>query len=112
LLAEHRFDDAARELQSAEWSAGAWTRTNIELGRALLGAGRTRDAIAAFRDAYLAPLDAMGRYTPHSEIDWWMARAFGAAGMRDSAVVYAGYARLAWQHADPATRALLDSLPK
>jgi hypothetical protein len=59
----------------------------------------------------LAPLDAMGRYVPRSELDWWLARAFAAAGQRDSALVYARYVRAAWQDADPPIRTRLDSLP-
>ncbi len=53
----------------------------------------------------------MGRYVPLSEIDWWLARTFAAAGQGDSARVYAGYVRSAWRDADPAVKARLDSLP-
>jgi hypothetical protein len=54
----------------------------------------------------------MGRYVPHSEIDWWLTRAFLANGQRDSALVYARYLRDAWKHADAPIRARLDSLPR
>jgi hypothetical protein len=111
LFAEGRFADAERELRAAEWSVAAWTRTNIELARAQSAQHHYTDAIATLRDAQLTALDAMGRYVPHSEIDWWLARTFAAAGQRDSAHVYAGYVRSAWRAADPAVRARLDSLP-
>jgi hypothetical protein len=110
LLAEGKYADAERELVAAEWSANAWTRTNVELARARLALGRPDSAIAALRDAYMAPVDAMARYVPRTEIDWWMSRAFTAAHQPDSAAVYAAYARDAWRNADPQFRARLDSL--
>jgi len=54
----------------------------------------------------------MGRYTPISELDYWMARAFAQAGERDSARVYGDYVRSAWRDADPEIRQLLASLPQ
>jgi DNA-binding SARP family transcriptional activator/tetratricopeptide (TPR) repeat protein len=110
-LAQGRFADAERELVAAEWSANAWTRTNVELARARLALGRPDGAIAALRDAYMAPVDAMARYVPRTELDWWMSRAFSAAHQPDSAAVYAAYVRDAWRNADPPFRARLDSLP-
>jgi hypothetical protein len=109
-LAQGRFADAERELVAAEWSANAWTRTNVELARARLALGHPDSAIAALRDAYMAPVDAMARYVPRTELDWWMSRAFAAARQSDSAGVYAGFVRAAWHNADPNVRARLDSL--
>jgi len=110
-LAQGRFADAERELVAAEWAANAWTRTNVELARARLALGRPDGAIAALRDAYMAPVDAMARYVPRTELDWWMSRAFAAAHQPDSAAVYAAYVRDAWRNADPAIRARLGALP-
>jgi hypothetical protein len=110
LLAQGRFAEAERELVAAEWSANAWTRTNVELARARLALGLPDSAIAALRDAYMAPVDAMARYVPRTEIDWWMSRAFSAAHQPDSAAVYAAYVRDAWRNADASFRARLDSL--
>ncbi|HEY4130291.1 MAG TPA: BTAD domain-containing putative transcriptional regulator, partial [Gemmatimonadaceae bacterium] len=112
LYAEGKYADAEREFRAGEWTAAGWTRTNVELARAELAQGHASDAIAALRDAHTAPLNAMGRYVPHSEIDWWLTRAFLANGQRDSALVYAGYLRDAWKHADAPIRARLDSLPR
>jgi len=112
LLMEHRYLDAERELKAAEWAAGGWTRTNVALAEAQIRAGKPQSAIATLRDAYTAPLDAMGRYVPRSELDWWMARAFASAGETDSARVYASYVRNAWRNADAAVKARLDSLPR
>jgi hypothetical protein len=108
--AEGRFGDAERELRAAQWSASSWTRTNVELARAQLAQGHAAQAVATLRDAYLSPLDGMGRYVPRSELDWWMSRAFTSAGQQDSARIYAAYVRSAWRNADPPTRARLDSL--
>lgn len=66
-------------------------------GARLLALDRPRDALAVLRDAYTAPLDAM-------------ALAFRRAGEADSAAVYAGYARLAWDRADPEVKQLLRAL--
>lgn len=112
LFAERKFPEAEREFKAAEWSACGWTRTNVELARAQLAQGHVAAAVATLRDADLAPLDAMGRYVPQSELDWWMARAFAQGGQRDSAAKYAGYVRSAWAHADPVLRVKLDSLPR
>ena len=112
LFAQGRYADAERELTAAEWSANAWTRTNVELARARLALGHPDSAIAALRDADMAPVDAMARYVPRTEIDWWMSRAFTAAHEPDSAAVYAAYVREAWRYADPSFRARLDSLSR
>jgi tetratricopeptide (TPR) repeat protein len=99
-LAEGKLADAEREFRAALWMAGGWTRTNVELARTQIAERRPRDAIATLRDAYLAPLDAMGRYVPRSELDWWMSRAFAAAGDRDSAATYARFVKKAWNGVD------------
>lgn len=96
--------DAARELEAARWGYGGWTATDVHLARVELAQGHAADAIATLRDAYAAPLDAMGRYVPRSELDLWMWRAFSAAGRADSAAVYEGYVRRAWRDADPEVR--------
>lgn len=109
---EGRFADAERELRQAEWSANGWTRSNVELARAQLAQHHPADALETLRQARLAPVDAMARYVPRSELDWYSARAFAEAGERDSALVYAQYVRQAWKNADPMLRPRLDSLPR
>jgi DNA-binding SARP family transcriptional activator/tetratricopeptide (TPR) repeat protein/TolB-like protein len=112
LFAEGDVSGAERALRAGEWAAGGWTRTNVELARVQLAANEPSAAIATLRDAYTAPVDAMGRYVTRSELDWWMSRAFAAADRADSARVYADYVRAAWKNAEPMTRARLDSLPR
>ena len=112
LFAEGRFADAEQELRAAEWTADGWTRTNVELARAQLAQRHYADAIATLHNAQLAPVDAMARYVPRSELDWWLARVFAASGASDSAATYGRYVRDAWRSADASVRARLDSLPR
>jgi DNA-binding SARP family transcriptional activator/tetratricopeptide (TPR) repeat protein/TolB-like protein len=104
-----RFDEAEREFGQAIWTTvEGWSRTTVELARARLALGRPREAITALRTAYATRLDAMGRYVPISELDFWMANAFADAGEPDSARVYKGYVDRAMANADPAVRARLE----
>jgi hypothetical protein len=112
LIAEHqgRWADAAREFRSALWSVAGYTRTNVHLAQAELALGHPEEALTVLRYAYAAPLDAMGRYQPRSELDFLMAVAFKAAGRLDSAAYYAGHVRRAWSNADPEVRVRLREL--
>ena len=108
-----RYEEAENEFKQAIWAPiEGWSRTVVELSKAQAAGGRPRDAIATLRNGYATRLDAMGRYTPISELDYWMARAFAQAGERDSARVYGDYVRSAWRDADPEIRQLLASLPQ
>jgi len=93
---------AEDELRKAQWRIGdGWTRSMTELGVVQLQRGKSAEALSSFRNAYATRPDAMGRYQPRSEVDYYMAQAFRQAGMHDSAAVYAGYVRRAWASADP-----------
>ena len=83
----------------------------MELANAQRALGRPADAIASLRSGYATRLDAMGRYVPISELDYWMALAFADAGRSDSARVYAQHVQHAWKDADPEVRRLLARLP-
>jgi tetratricopeptide (TPR) repeat protein len=96
-----RHEDAVREFSAARWEIGGWTRTNVEMAKSLIALGRAREALDVLRQGYATQLDGMGRYAPRTEIDYWMARAFAAAGVRDSAKLYSDYVRHAWKNADP-----------
>ena len=101
-MREGRWLDAESELQQGRWGiAESWPRTTMALAKTELALNQPRAALAALRDAYASPLEGMGRYQPHSEIDFLMAQAFRSAGERDSATVYEGYVRRAWRNADP-----------
>lgn len=102
LIAERagRLDEAERELTAGLSVMPGWTRTNVELARVLRARGNPSRALAVLRAAYHEPLDAMGRYVPRSVLDAEVAETFTALGKRDSADVYAGYARNAWKKPD------------
>lgn len=102
---------AAREFALARWGVAGWTRTNVEIARAELALHHPERAVVPLRDAYAGPLDAMGRYVPRSELDFWMAQTFQQAGSLDSARVYGAYVRNAWKDADPEVRRRLSLVP-
>jgi DNA-binding SARP family transcriptional activator/tetratricopeptide (TPR) repeat protein len=107
-----RYAEAEREFTQAVWTPiEGWARTTVELARAQAAQGRPRDAIATLRSAYATRLDAMARYVPISELDYWMAGTFAQMGQADSARVYAGYVQSAWRGADPEVRLRLAGLP-
>jgi len=100
-----RYAEAEREFAQAVWTpVEGWSRTSVELAKARMASGRPRDAVAALRTAYATRLDAMGRYVPISELDFWMARAFSEAGEADSARLYTAFFDRAWTNADPDVR--------
>ena len=103
---------AEHEFSAARWGIAGWTVSVVDQARAQLALGRATDAVRTLRDAYAGPLDAMGRYQPRSDIDYWMATAFQQAGRADSARVYAGYVRRAWRDADPEIKRRLAGLPQ
>ena len=105
-----RWSEAEHHFRLSQWGSWGWTRSIVEEARTQLAQSRSHDAVATIRRAYAVPLDAMGRYVPHSELDYWMAVAFKAAGQRDSAVAYAARVRAAWAGADPAVRRKLADL--
>ena len=81
-----------------------YTRTNLELARALLALGRPRDAVAVLQPAFRGPLDASNLYVTHTELHEMLARAFDAAGERDSAMTHYRWVVAAWRNADPEFR--------
>ena len=103
-----RYPDAESEFTQAIWAnVEGWSRTTVELAKARMALGRPRDAVTALRHAYATRLDAMGRYVPISELDFWMGQAFAQAGETDSARVYLGHFERAWGNAEPDARARL-----
>jgi DNA-binding SARP family transcriptional activator/tetratricopeptide (TPR) repeat protein len=100
-----RYAEAENEFSKAIWTnVEGWGRPVVELARARMAAGRPLDAVAALRPGYATRLDAMGRYVPISELDYWMSVAFAQAGQADSARIYAARVEEAWRYADPEFR--------
>ena len=101
-----RYQEAEREFSLAIFtSVEGWSRILVELAKARLALGKPREAIVALRPGYATRLDAMGRYVPVSELDFWMSTMFDAAGEADSARVYRERVDRAWRNADPEFRA-------
>jgi DNA-binding SARP family transcriptional activator/tetratricopeptide (TPR) repeat protein len=100
-----RYAEAEDEFSKAAWiKVEGWGRPLVELAKARMAAGRPREAISALRHGYATRLDAMGRYVPISELDYWMSVAFAQAGQVDSARIYAARVEQAWRYADPEVR--------
>jgi tetratricopeptide (TPR) repeat protein len=107
-----RYAEAERELKQAVFvKVEPWNRTIVALAQAQAALGRPRDALATLKIGYATRLDAMSRYVPISQLDFWSARMFAQAGEADSARMYAGYVRSAWRNADPEIKKQLAQLP-
>lgn len=110
LRARGRAADAVTEFRLAVFSLTyGYTRTNLELARTLMAIGRPHEAIAVLQPAFRGPLDASNLYVTHSELHEILARAFDAAGQRDSAIAHYRWAVAAWRNADPEFRPRLDA---
>jgi len=103
LQARGRPTEAASEFRQAIFSLTAgYTRTNVELARALLDLQRPREAIPVLEAALEGGLDASNMYVTYTEIYELLGRAYEATGMRDSAAKYDRLVVAAWRNADPA----------
>ena len=110
LSAARHDEDAAREFAAAISSPSlGFTRVNYELGKVLLRLRRPTEAIAALQPALRGEIDASNLYVTRTELHEVLARAFDAAGQRDSAVAHYGAVVRAWRRADPVYRARRDS---
>lgn len=76
------------------WNMG-FTRTNLELARALLRLGRPQEAVAALQPAFRGSLDLSNSYVTHTELHRELARAWQMVGNADSAEAHARWVRLA-----------------
>ena len=107
LLLAARGDDAAAvaEFRRAVVSLGAgYTRTNYELANALLRLGRPREAVAVLQPAIYQSIEGSGLYVTQPELEALLAKAWDAAGVRDSAVPHYRQVLNAWRNPDPELR--------
>jgi DNA-binding SARP family transcriptional activator/tetratricopeptide (TPR) repeat protein len=107
LLHVARGDDAraVAEFRRAIFSTtGGYTRTNLELARALLRLRRPEEAVAMLRAAFRGPLQASNLYVTHTDLHEALGRAFEMAGQLDSATVHYCWAERARYDADPPFR--------
>ncbi len=106
-----RWQEASADFARAQFGISGFTRSNLLEARAELAQHHPARAITVLRNGLAGPLDAMGRYTPHTELEYWLAIAFQQAGASDSARVYADRVRTAWHDAEPDFVARLRTLP-
>ncbi|MEP6691528.1 MAG: tetratricopeptide repeat protein, partial [Gemmatimonadaceae bacterium] len=97
-----RLDEAIDDFRRAIFSpVSGYTRTNLELARALRRRNRAAEAVPWLRAALHAAPDASAYYVTQTELQEELALAFDAAGARDSAVTYYERVSQAWAHGDP-----------
>jgi hypothetical protein len=82
-----------------------YTRTNLELSRALVRAGRPSDAVATLQSALRGHSDGSNLYANRTELHEALADAWAAAGGADSARAHYRLVADAWANGDPPFRA-------
>jgi DNA-binding SARP family transcriptional activator/tetratricopeptide (TPR) repeat protein len=100
-----RHDAAVPEFRAAMVSpTNGYTRINYELGKSLLSLGRPQEAIPVLRGPLRGGFEGSGLYLSQTETHELLARAFDAAGQRDSAAAHYTLVERAWRGADPFLR--------
>jgi len=101
---------AVTEFRHAIFSTSAgYTRTNVEMAKALLRLGRYAEAIAILEPALRGPLEASNLYVTYPEIRLLLAQAYAGNGERDRANRELDWVRRAWVRADAFVKPQLDS---
>lgn len=100
---------AVTEFRRAVFSVTAgYTRTNVEMAKALLRLGRYAEAISILEPATRGSLEASNLYVTYPEIRLLLAQAYAGAGERARADRELEWVRRAWVRADPLVRPQLD----
>ncbi|HEX2722465.1 MAG TPA: hypothetical protein VHM24_06070, partial [Gemmatimonadaceae bacterium] len=108
-----RRDEAISHFRKAMFSPSeGYTRTNLELARELIAAGRNSEAIAVLRPALAGPIESSNLYVTLTEIHEQMAIAFERRAARDSAAVHYAWVARAWRDADRRFRERYDIAKK
>ena len=93
---------AVREFRAAISSPSqGYTRINYEIGKSLLALNRAAEAIPILRAPLHGGVEGSGLYLTRTETHELLARAFDAAGRRDSAAAHYAVVERAWRSADP-----------
>jgi DNA-binding SARP family transcriptional activator/tetratricopeptide (TPR) repeat protein len=101
LAAARKPNEAAAAFREALYdSEGSFVRIYLELGRALIAAGRPAEAIAPLRTALRGPTSATGLYATRSELQELLGLAYERNRQPDSAVAQYRLAADAWRGAD------------
>jgi hypothetical protein len=109
-LARGQPEPAVRSLRAAIHSPTlGYTRTNLELARALLAANRPEEAVRVLQSALRGDLDGPNLYVTRTELHELLALSFDRAGQGDSAAAHYAKVVAAWSAGDPAFRERADS---
>jgi tetratricopeptide (TPR) repeat protein len=112
LLRAARADDstAVTEFRHAIFSVPlGYTRTNVEMAKALIRLGRYGEAVVILEPALRGSLEASNLYATHPEIRLLLAEAYAGSGQRELANRELAWVRRAWQRADAVVRPQLDA---
>jgi DNA-binding SARP family transcriptional activator/TolB-like protein len=105
-------EGAVRELRAAISSPSqGFTRINVELAASLMALGRPREAVPVLRAPLRGNMGDSELLATHTELHRMLARAFAAAGQRDSALAHAAVAERNWRGADGPPQAALSPDP-
>jgi tetratricopeptide (TPR) repeat protein len=97
---------AATSFRQAIYSPNlGYTRTNLELGRALVRVGRASEAVGTLQSALRGYSDGSNLYANRTELHEALADAWAAAGGADSARAHYRIVADAWANGDPPFKA-------
>jgi len=102
LSARGRHAEAIERFRRAIFSpTSGYTRSNYELARQLIDAGRPAEAVAVLRPTLHDGLEASAYYLTRTDVHALLGEAFEAAGQPDSALAHYRRAITSWRDADP-----------
>lgn len=100
LLARGEDQEALAEFRRATLNGLVYSRTNLDLARLLLAKRQAAEAVKVLQPA-LHSIEGAGLYATRTELEELLARAWDAAGARDSALLHYRAVAAAWNRADP-----------
>jgi tetratricopeptide (TPR) repeat protein len=97
-------EEAVAEFRRAvvSWNFG-YTRTNLEIAKALMRLGRPREAVKALQPALRGAVEASNFYVSRTDVHELLGQAWamvGDAAARDSAIAHYDFVAKAWSRAD------------
>jgi hypothetical protein len=106
LAARGRDAEASAAFAAAQFSAAfGYSRTSLELARALVRLGRPSDAVRVLGPTLRSSFESLGFYATHTELEEALAAAWERAGRPDSAAAHHRAVARAWADGDPPFRA-------
>jgi DNA-binding SARP family transcriptional activator/Tfp pilus assembly protein PilF/TolB-like protein len=113
LVARGNDSAAVAEFRRAVFSTTlGYTRTNVEMARALIRLKRHPEAIAVLESALRGSLEAANLYVTHSEVRLVLAEAYARAGQRERAARELAWVARAWSNAEPLLRPRLAEIAR